>query len=52
LRIEVADGSRQRAVLAIQPFVDGVIVVDGELVVGRAELDPDRDVRQFTSTVE
>jgi len=34
------------AVFALKPLVDGVVVVDRELVVGRTELDPDRNVRQ------
>jgi hypothetical protein len=46
LRVEVADEPEERAVLALQPFVDGVVVVDGDLVVRRAELDPDRHVGQ------
>ena len=46
LGVEFLDQAVKRTVLAIDPLIDGVIVIDRTLIVRRAELDADGDVRE------
>src|SRR6185436_8406933 len=44
LRVKISDETRQGAIVTFEPSVDGVVVVDGELVIGWTKLNPDRYV--------